>query len=98
MKPIMKNETQFTTAVTPVRKKLGFTMEEPNPTNKSPQQRCGSMTRIGRQTLKARDALVITIVALLVTGTWVGASGTWSPTGSMAIGRFSFSATALQKG
>jgi len=56
------------------------------------------MTCIGRPLLKARVALVITALALSVAGARAAADAAWSPTGSMAVGRFSFTATTLQNG
>ena len=44
-------------------------------------------------------AIVITTLALSAAAAWAGVnSGTWSQTGSMSIGRFSFTATTLQNG
>jgi len=45
-----------------------------------------------------KRTLVTTVLVLLLSTVWAGASGTWSPTGSMSIGRFSFTATLLQNG
>src|SRR5262245_53587839 len=45
-----------------------------------------------------RKRTLITTLVLLVSTAWAGASGTWSPTGSMSIGRFSFTATLIQNG
>src|SRR5438876_5468736 len=45
-----------------------------------------------------KRTLAISTLVLLVTTAWAEASGTWSPTGSMAIGRFIFTATLLPNG
>ena len=45
------------------------------------------------------NVIVIIALALSAAAAWAGVnSGTWSPTGSMSIGRFSFTATTLQNG
>src|SRR5262249_20226054 len=49
-----------------------------------------------RNTLKASIAVVIATLLVSAAAAW--ASGTWSTTGSMSIGRFSFAAVALQNG
>src|SRR5215831_11986204 len=53
-------------------------------------------TKLGFVTRKS--TLVISTLVLLVTTVWAEASGTWSPTASMSIGRFIFTATLLQNG
>jgi hypothetical protein len=63
-----------------------------NPVRDSPYR---SLRRRG---LKAGVAVVTTALVLSAAAAWAEAQGTWSPTGSMAIGRFSFTATALQNG
>ena len=45
-----------------------------------------------------KRALILSALVLLAGADVVNASGTWSPTGSMSIGRFSFTATLLQNG
>ena len=79
----MKDQVQLATAVTPLRNN-----------NKSPEQ----MMCIGRPPLKARVSVVITTLVLTATAAWAEPQGTWSSTGSMAIGRFVFTATTLQNG
>lgn len=44
------------------------------------------------------NAIIITTLALSAAAVRAGASGTWSATGSMAVGRFSFSATTVSNG
>src|SRR5207244_3209594 len=56
------------------------------------------MMCIGRPPLKARVAVVITTLVLTATAAWAEPQGTWSSTGSMAVGRFVFTATTLQNG
>ena len=79
----MKDQVQLATAVTPLRNN-----------NKSPEQ----MMCIGRPPLKARVSVVITTLVLTATAAWAEPQGTWSSTGSMAVGRFVFTATTLQNG
>src|SRR5439155_6225290 len=79
----MKDQVQLATAVTPLRNN-----------NKSPEQ----MMCIGRPPLKARVAVVITTLVLTATAAWAEPQGTWRSTGSMAIGRFVFTATTFQNG
>ena len=44
-------------------------------------------------------AFLIPILALSsAAAAWAAPQATWSPTGSMAVGRFSFTATTLQNG
>src|SRR5215472_10394945 len=45
-----------------------------------------------------RNTIVMIALALTSATTWAEASGTWSPTGSMRIGRFVFTATLLPNG
>ena len=45
-----------------------------------------------------KSTVVITTLVLLLSTDWARASGTWSPTGSMTIGRFVFTATLLPNG
>ncbi len=42
--------------------------------------------------------IIITTLALSACDAWAAPQGTWSPTDSMSIGRFSFTATTLQNG
>ncbi len=51
-----------------------------------------------RHTLTIGVTLIITTLMLSAAAAWAEAQGTWSPTGSMAIGRFVFTATTLQNG
>jgi galactose oxidase-like protein/Kelch motif protein len=48
--------------------------------------------------MKVQLTNAIIIITLAVSTAAASASGTWSPTGSMSIGRFSFTATLLQNG
>jgi Galactose oxidase, central domain len=43
-------------------------------------------------------AFLITTLALSTAAAWAAAEAAWTPTGSMSIGRFSFTATLLQNG
>ncbi len=47
---------------------------------------------------KARIALAITILTFSTVAAWAATDSVWNPTGSMSIGRFSFTATILQNG
>ena len=51
-----------------------------------------------RHILTTRVTVVITSLMLLAAAAWAAPQGTWSPTGSMADGRFAFTATTLQNG
>ncbi|HEY4273516.1 MAG TPA: kelch repeat-containing protein [Candidatus Udaeobacter sp.] len=52
-----------------------------------------------RPLYKLEFALIITALAVSATAAWAGVTaGTWSQTGSMSVGRFSFTATVLQNG
>ena len=44
------------------------------------------------------NLIVIIAFALSAAATWAAPQAVWSPTGSMAVGRFSFAATILQNG
>src|SRR5437764_6054971 len=44
------------------------------------------------------NLIVIIAFALSAAATWAAPQAAWSPTGSMAVGRFSFAATILQNG
>jgi len=47
---------------------------------------------------KAKIAFAITILTLSTVAAWAATDSAWNPTGSMSIGRFSFTATVLQNG
>src|SRR5438552_13498252 len=51
-----------------------------------------------RHTLATGIIVAITSLMLLAAAAWAAPQGTWSPTGSMADGRFAFTATPLQNG
>jgi hypothetical protein len=94
----MKNQVQLATAVTPLRNKLDVIVKKRIPINRSSQQRWSLMTRISRHTPKSRVAIVIITLLLSAAAAWAETQATWSPTGSMAVGRFSFTAMTLQNG
>ena len=54
--------------------------------------------RISQRRLKGRLAVLTATLVLSTAAAWAGPEAAWNPTGSMAIGRFSFTATTLQNG
>src|SRR5438105_3232415 len=51
-----------------------------------------------RRTVTTRLTVVITTLMLSAAAAWAAPQGRWSPTGSMAGGRFAFTATTIQNG
>src|SRR5262249_59436816 len=70
------------------------TMKKQIPINKSAEE----MTRSGRHPLKSIVTVVTTTLILSAAAGWAAPHATWSPTGSMSVGRALFSAVALQNG
>jgi N-acetylneuraminic acid mutarotase len=53
---------------------------------------------VSNELRKAKIAFAITILTLSTVAAWAATDSAWNPTGSMSIGRFSFTGTVLQNG
>jgi N-acetylneuraminic acid mutarotase len=56
------------------------------------------MVRIRRQRLKEKIAVATTFLVVSAAAAWATPEAAWNPTGSMSVGRFSFTATTLRNG
>src|SRR5262245_58541123 len=84
----MKNQAQLKTAITSLR----------NNTGDAGQAKLRKLSPSGSPPYKLAITLIITALALSAADAWAKPDVAWTFTGSMSVGRFSFTATMLQNG